>query len=464
MPLSAEVLELLAKVGGPLKALAQDPSTFLFGRHDLKTPGNLLDTQSIMDRWSTPDRPLQLDTYPSDKPSAKISLPGLDSGYESAAPNMALDGNSPLYDQGWTTHTPHTVDIEASNAGARGAKGKAAAMQMYPAAWDYIKGQQAIDPSRSLLADNVTRKASALMSYIMRGRDASHVLPSSEMMRDVHTTGIPDFMEAMQQMYGVGDADARRFGPRFPDPSMGESRGTDIYKMWGRMTPDQQLGFLAMGERGKVAGRFHDQGLGNVFENNQWSLDNPQFFDTVSRAVSPADREYLTHSSKVGPATIKRSLMTDWIYRKVLRGGDPTAELMEGTPAFRQRTAYADGGLVAHRKGRKANWIDHLWEPDYNAPSVYSLPPAPEGAATPLDDEPVVQPRQDQEPVGIPMQGPMEPRSQVEDKLRMAYPPNPEVEPQYSPFEKMFNDPVAKPAPMRSRVQNMVDTIMGVGR
>lgn len=372
---SPELLRLLEAIAGPFRSLAGHDSTFALGRQD-KAMAGLPDTlDNIARKYSAPGRDLSIAANPgfSDGDPGdmyRILTRGV-GGHQMPTtgrvvpPSMDVIRNYEHDDD----LTKSFYDIDANGSARGNAKGKGAAMQMYPAAWDLIKANEGTDLTQMLTADNYLRKPAALLSYLLRGHDATHVPLSGEMFHGMDTDAYPHSMDLANELAGTKGRDPRtyHFNAAPEDVMRLQPNPADrIRENSMLLTPDQRVGGLALTEAAKVNQRIGgmSQPVQEAWHDSQWPTDGPAFTSAFREAADPSTLRYLGDTHKIGGPTMSRAQLTDWLIRRHLEGAQPedTAKLMGSDQAERygQGLLYAQGGLAqcACEGGRAENYAE----------------------------------------------------------------------------------------------------------
>lgn len=229
----------------------------------------------------------------------------------------------------------------------------------YYTAWDQLADEGAYDRNvyGGLTLRNMLRKPAYLQSYLLRKGAAPqveghpHYLKAAEFPGEPHDPWKYAELGHDEQRYGgLGllreymEASALPHDTVVPgQPSWygGYARG------WEGLTPDEQVGALGLSEAGAMSRLLKMRGLEGRHEQGLWDpFGSPQWEDTLGRALSGYQKEGLAQYG-IGPATLRRVPLTDWLYHRARRGDDLSSTVIDkDAEAYLKGMFYAQGGLA----------------------------------------------------------------------------------------------------------------------
>lgn len=340
---SPELLRYLELIAAPFRHLAQDDASFAMGRLDKEMAGKPNTLPNIAAKYSRPGRGLKI-TPNGDDPGDmyRIEVPGVRGQAEAYPPHLDVIRN---YDYNYGEGPPK-YDIDAGSA-SHGAKGKGAAVQMYPAAWDLIKANEGTDMTSMLTQDNYLRKPAALLSYLLRGNHGNQVPLSGEMFLGMDTGNYPEVKALSNHLTEA------RPGTDPLEYYFAPGGNEKVRTNSAALSPDQRIGGLALAEAAKVQARIGSMNhqVQDLWHDAQWPIEGPKAFtNNFSPFLSKESLQYLGTKHKIGDPTLRRAMMTDWLARRARAGAtnEDTLPLLDTDQAknYGRDMFYAQGGLA----------------------------------------------------------------------------------------------------------------------
>jgi hypothetical protein len=228
----------------------------------------------------------------------------------------------------------------------------------YYTLWDWMGQNGVVDrnPYGGVTMANTTRKAPYLQSYLLRKGQLQPqvemhptILKASEMPA-MHVHGTWNYPELGHDESRYGGLQQLRYFMESDQRPMERDAGGNMLgsyiRNWEKMDHDQQVGALALSEAGSLSRLADSLGFGESYDQALWDVNNPRWHNTLGDAFGRSAKQEFGQYG-VGPATMRRALATDYIYRKQMLNPEWTPDLENpDVRDFTKRMFYAKGGRV----------------------------------------------------------------------------------------------------------------------